>query len=326
MDLPGDIDDCIKQTIDYSLGLPVSSQILEAKLRASEESQLRLREQLHSLVPKLKQKDQLIECLKSEAGMNARALKKFVEENQRVAKECEKLFEQCQLLEKECALYDKDREALMEFGNDADERAREAQSRVLDLERDLLSRETELKKYKHQRDLVDSSSACSLEEKKLLDSFLETLPTKDDDSTYTFLQVNSENETCIKFLSAWNCIKPSTRRVLSLVAEIKSLENDKEHLRINLDKAEAEVKLLFDENIILEEKNKRLLKLYKERNHSGSGGKHTNSSSAKSNKRKSSPRTSSPMERKIDFEDVDSAREPLSPLQYNSPDCRMHKK
>ena len=57
--------------------------------------------------------------------------------------------------ENECALYDKDREALMEFGNDADERAREAQTRVLDLERDLLFMGNELNKYKHQHQLVN---------------------------------------------------------------------------------------------------------------------------------------------------------------------------
>ncbi|TKY74404.1 hypothetical protein E2542_SST03165 [Spatholobus suberectus] len=111
MDLPRDVDDYVKQTLDDSLGIPVSSQTLEAKLRASQDSQWRLRERLLSLLPQLKQKDQLIERFK---------------------------------LENECALYDKDREALMEFGNDADERAREAQSRVLDLERDLLFMENEL--------------------------------------------------------------------------------------------------------------------------------------------------------------------------------------
>ncbi|KAK7351203.1 hypothetical protein VNO77_10483 [Canavalia gladiata] len=325
MDLPRHVDDYLKQSIDDSLGIPVSSQTLEAKLRASQESEQRLREQLHSLLPKLKQKDQLIECLKSEVAMNARALKKFVEENQRLATKCENLLGQCHHLEKECMLYDQDRETLMEFGNEADERAREAQSRVIDLEQNMLFMEIELKKCKDQNELVNSS-ACSPGEKNVLDSFLATLTGEDDDSTFTFLQVNSENESCKKLLSTWNCIKPSTRRVLSLVAKLKSLENDKEHLRTNLHKAEEEVKLLFDENNILDEENKRLLRQYKERNHPGSGGKYTNSASAKSNKRKSSPRTSSPMERKLDFDNPDSARQPLSPLGYNSPDCRVHKK
>lgn len=42
----------------------------------------------------------------------------------------------------------------MEFGNNADERAREAQTQVLDLERDLLFMGNELNKYKNQHQLV----------------------------------------------------------------------------------------------------------------------------------------------------------------------------
>ena len=37
-------------------------------------------------------------------------------------------------------------------------------------------------------------------------------------------------------------MKPSTRKALSLVAELKSLEKDKDHLRINLGRAEEEVR------------------------------------------------------------------------------------
>jgi len=181
------VDNCIKQTIDNSLGIPTPSETLEAKLRASQDSECRLREGLLSLEPQLKRKDHLIACFKVslfsldfllnlslviiflfenltmgvlgfleqyEAIMNARALKKFVEENQRLAGECNGLVAQRCQLENECVLYDKDREALMEFGNDADERARKAQSQVLDLQRDLLLMQNELKKYKHHLKLV----------------------------------------------------------------------------------------------------------------------------------------------------------------------------
>jgi len=82
--------------------------------------------------------------------MNARALMKFDLENQRLASACQKLLDEGQNLEKEIALYEHDREALMEFGNEADERERQAQSRVLELERNLLLLMDELKKYKHQ--------------------------------------------------------------------------------------------------------------------------------------------------------------------------------
>lgn len=37
-------------------------------------------------------------------------------------------------------------------------------------------------------------------------------------------------------------LRPSTRNVLSLAAEVKTLQGDKEHLRINLTRAEVEVR------------------------------------------------------------------------------------
>ncbi|PNY15681.1 SKIP interacting protein, partial [Trifolium pratense] len=76
-------------------------------------------------------------------------------------------------------------------------------------------------------------------------------------------------------------LEPSIRRVLSLVAKIKLLQKDKEHLRINLHKAEEEVKLLFDENSTLDMENRRLSKKCKEKNHSSSGEKHTSRLSSK---------------------------------------------
>ncbi|XP_028757389.1 uncharacterized protein LOC114716546 isoform X1 [Neltuma alba] len=341
MDLPRDIDLYLKESIDDSLGLPVSLRTLESKLRASEESQRLLRQQRLSLLSKLKEKDQMIDRVKSEATMNAQALKKFVEENQKLASECATLLSQCHKWDRECSLYDRDREALMEFGNEADERAKEAEFRAQQLEEELGKLLEELQYYKHEYNvrsilpdrffffffaLKDGASSNSTEvEENLLDALLSVVTNKDGASAYTFLEANSGNEACKKLLTMWNCLKPSTRKVLSLVAEVKSLEKDKEHLRINLDRAEEEVKLLSDENNILNKENKRLLKL-KERNHLGSGGKHSSSASATSNKRKSSPKTSSPIERKIDFEDMDTARTPLSPLQTNSPDSRMHKK
>ncbi|CAI8599096.1 unnamed protein product [Vicia faba] len=336
--------------------------IKQHELRIAQESQSHLREQNLSLLLKLNQKDKLLQRHKSEADMNTRALNKFESENQKLASACQKLLDKGNDLEKEIALYEHDREALMEFGNEADEREQQARSRVLELERNLQLVVDELKNYKHQKDLMaGSSSTFSVEEKDLLDSLWETLASKDDDSTHAFLKANLENESCKRLLCMWNCLKPSSHRVLSLVTKIKSLQKDKEHLRINLHKAEEEVKLLFDENSILDKENKRLLKKYKERNHPSSGEKHTSSQSAKSNKRKSSPRTNSPVEqkernhsnssekhttspsaksskrksprtrsstveRKIDFDDIDSARQPLSPLANNSPDCRIHKK
>ncbi|GMN35234.1 hypothetical protein TIFTF001_005163 [Ficus carica] len=329
MDLPKEIDDYIKESIEYTLGLPVSRSTLEVKLQASEESQRRLRDQyllLHSLV---KEKDEAIDRAKAESSMNALALKKFVEENQKLASECAHLLSQCNKWERECSLYDKDREVLMDFGNEADQRAKEAELRVQELEEEVRGLSDELQFYKRQYEasMVDSSLHVVSTQESLLESLLETLISGDDAvSARAFLEANSTREPCQRLLEMWNFLKPSTQKVVSLAAELKALEKDKEHLRTNLYRAEEEVKLLFEENIMLDEENKKLrIRYNKEKNQNGSSGKQASSASAKSNKRKSSSKTSSPIE-KIDFTDVDIARLPLSPLRCNSPESRMHKK
>ncbi|OMP01285.1 hypothetical protein COLO4_11998 [Corchorus olitorius] len=239
MALPQEIDDYIQQTIDDSLGLPISTKSLQLKLRSSEEAQRRLRDQCLYLLSKLKEKDQTIE-----------------------------------------------------------------------------------------RSKVDSSYEGTNVEDNLLESVLASLISEDEAmSGRAFLEANSSLESCQRLLKMWNRLRPSSKNVLSLLAKVKTLEEDKEHLRMNLTKAEEEVKVLFEENNILDEENKRLLRQHhKEKSLHGSGGKHSASASTKTNKRKSSPKLCSPIEKKLDLTDVESARTPLSPLRYNSPDSRMHKK
>uniref|UniRef100_A0A5B7BCE1 Uncharacterized protein n=1 Tax=Davidia involucrata TaxID=16924 RepID=A0A5B7BCE1_DAVIN len=338
MDVSQEIDDYIKESIEYSLGLPVTTRVLELKLRAYEEAQKRLRDQYLCLQARLKEKDEIIERARAESSMNAQALKKFVEENQKLAKECTNLLSQCKRWENECSLYDHDREALMDFGNEADERAKEAEIRVRELEEELRKMSEEVQFYKHQCEMqgVDTSMEGTSKEQLLLESLVATLVSKDEvaPTAHAFLEANSGLEVCQRLLKMLNSLRPSTQNVLALAAEVKSLQKDKEHLqkdkehlRINLHRAEEEVKVLFEENNILDEENKRLMRqCHKERQHPGSGGKHTSSASSKGNKRKSSPKMSSPIERKIDFSDVDSPRQPLSPLQHNSPESRMYKK
>ncbi|XP_062159398.1 uncharacterized protein LOC133866781 [Alnus glutinosa] len=329
MDLPKEIDDFVKESIDHSLGLPVSTHTLELKLRASEDARRRLHNRCLSLQTKLQEKQDVLERVRAEASMNAQALKKFVEENQKLATECANLLSQCSKWERECSLYDHDREALMDFGNEADQRAKEAEIRVHELEGDVRRLSDELQFYKHEYDMraVDLSAEERSTESSLLESVLVTLIGKDDvASAHAFLEANSRYESCQRLLKMWHCLMPSTQKVLSLAAEMKTLEKDKEHLRINLNRAEEEVKLLFEENNVLDEENKRLLRQYqKERTRHGSSGKQTGSASAKSNKRKSSPKMSSPIEKKLDFNDLDSARQPLSPLQLNSLDSEMQR-
>ncbi|KAI8550320.1 hypothetical protein RHMOL_Rhmol06G0096200 [Rhododendron molle] len=348
MDLSQEIDDYIKESIEYALGLPVSTQTLESKLNASEAACNRLRQQCLYLQTRLKEKDDVIDRSRAESCMNAQALKKFVEENQKLAKECESLLGQCRRWENECSLYDHDREALMDFGNEADERAKEAEVRVHELEGELRRVVDELQFYKHQCEMqssggqtgvstavammaasmVDSSREGSAVEQLLLESLITTMVGNDEvtSTAHAFLQANSGVDVCQKLLNTWNSLRPSTRKILALAAEVKTLENDKEHLRFNLARAEEEVKVLFEENEVLHKENKRLLRHQKERCHPGSSEKRTGSASAKGNKRKTSPLTSSPIEGKINFGDGDSPRKPLSPLLHNSPESRMHKK
>lgn len=80
--------------------------------------------------------------------MNAQALKKFVEENQKLAAQCADLLAQCERWEGECSLYDKDREALMDFGNEAHERAKDAEAKAQHLEEEVQRLSDELHCYK----------------------------------------------------------------------------------------------------------------------------------------------------------------------------------
>ena len=82
--------------------------------------------------------------------MNAQALKKFVEENRKLATECLFLTGQCEKWERECSLYDHDRDALMEFGNEADQRAREAENRFHELQEEVRRLSDELLFFKHE--------------------------------------------------------------------------------------------------------------------------------------------------------------------------------
>ena len=86
-------------------------------------------------------------------------MKKFVEENTKLAAECENLLSERSKLEKECSLYDRDRDALMDFGNEADARAKEAETKVCKLVEELKERTAEVQYYKHQIEMLSVSEA-----------------------------------------------------------------------------------------------------------------------------------------------------------------------
>ncbi|KAI4321415.1 hypothetical protein MLD38_034798 [Melastoma candidum] len=323
MDLHPSVDHRIKDAIETVLGLPSRSPSLDVMLQAYQESLSRLHQECSYLQSQLCDKDELISRAKAEAAMNAQAIKKFVEANRNLAAECADLLEQRDKLEMECSLYDHDREVLMEFGNEAEERARDAEARVCELEGEVqhLSVELQLQRHVQQHRGDDEVVRVRLIEDVLLEPIVSSLIDEGEvASAYAFLEANCSQESCEELLRRWDKLRPSTQKILALVAKLKKLENDKEQCRINLHKAEDEVKLFYRENSTLVEENRRLLLHYKrERTRSSSHSRSKSGASSKPNKRKLSNSANTPVKR-IDFSDVDSPRHPLSPLQQNSPD------
>ncbi|XP_044475965.1 uncharacterized protein LOC123203594 [Mangifera indica] len=132
----------------------------------------------------------------------------------------------------------------------------------------------------------NSSAESTAMEENSLESVLAALVSDDDlMSGHAFLEANGGHELCHSLLKMWKSLRPSTQKVISLAAVVRTLEKDKECLRVNLDTAEEEVKLLYEENKILNKENKKLLRqLHRHRNRNDSNGKQTSSASAKSNK------------------------------------------
>ncbi|CAL9063923.1 unnamed protein product [Musa banksii] len=251
MDLSPDTEEYIKESIESSLGLPVSVKSLSLKLLATEDARHRLQDQIFVLEERLTEADKRLEQCRAEANMNAQGVKRCVEEKEMIASKYADLVNHCRKLEEECSLYERDLERIMESCDELGKENEELRARLDD---------------------------------------------------------NSGLE--------------------SLGAEVESLKKDKEHLRINLHRAEEEVKLLFQENKMLDEDNKRLLELLKrERSRQGSDSHKRSATASAKGKRKSSPNDcSSPPGRMIDFAAADSSRQPLSPLHQNSPESRMHRK
>ncbi|PKI45583.1 hypothetical protein CRG98_033899 [Punica granatum] len=225
MNLPEEIEDYIKESIDHCLGLPVSEQTLELKLRASEEARRELQDQCLLLQSRLKEKDDQIELAR------------------------------------------------------ADEKAKQAEARARHLEEEVLRLSDELRSYKRKLAAHEDGGPAErrVMEETLLESVLEMVNNGGFVSTNSFL--DGGNESCQKLLNMWNFLRPATQKVLSLVAEAKKLEKDREHLRTNLSKAEEEAKMLFNENNILNDENQRLLRHY--RRVVGSGVKSPGTASAK---------------------------------------------
>ncbi|KAI4389459.1 hypothetical protein MLD38_001685 [Melastoma candidum] len=324
MDLHPFIDHRIRETIETALGLPSHPCTLDSNLLDYEEALSRLRGECSLLRLRLDEKDQLISRAKAEAAMNAQAVRKFVEANRSLAGECAELLVQRNKLETECSLYDHDREALMDFGNEAEERARDAEARVQQLEGEVqrLSDELRLQNHDLENQMDGELAKARMQEDELLESVVSSVIDKGEaELARAFLEAHSSQESCKELLQMWDMLRPSTQKVLSLAAMVRKLEKDKELCRINLRKAEDEVKLFYEENSILQEENKRLLLHYqRERSLSCSRSTSKSGTSAKTNKRKTSSRANTTPVKRIDFSEAESPRHPLSSLKQNSPD------
>ncbi|XP_051118277.1 uncharacterized protein LOC127242678 [Andrographis paniculata] len=328
MEITQETEDYIRGTIDHTVGLQVPTGTLLQKLRAVGESRDVLQHQNLCLQSKLKEKDKTIERSRAEASMSAAALKKFVEENQKLAVECSNLLEACKNWERECALYDKDREAILDFANEADERAREAEARNLNLEEQKKKLEEDLQYYKIRSDglMVDVVSGEDPdEENNLLNSLLATVCGNDEitSTAHRFLESHSGVEACQELLRKWPILSPLTQKIIALTANAKSFQKDRDLLTMNLRRSEEEVNALVLQNNVLNEENKRLIRKYYRDKHVGASG---GGSSSGKGKRKSSHDLRSPSEKKMNTSNADSQRQPLSPLKCNSPELRVCKK
>ncbi|XP_049932152.1 uncharacterized protein LOC116248579 isoform X2 [Nymphaea colorata] len=339
MDLSPELENYIQQSIECAVGLPVSKDAFRSKLFAVEESRRVLQGQVFALQDLLNDRNEKLERAK-------------------ISK-----------LNKECSLYDNDREALMEFGNDADERARQAEACAQEAEDNSRRLSDEVNQSKQEIELLMADKTRHLEELQLLRHRIVDLENeRDDDNSVCpqcsnikdvglygsasvdesllrsllestlvkgnaaeegledfaargriFLEAHVGEETHWRLIQLWEKLKPSNRYVVALAAEVDTLRQEKENLRVNLYKAEGEVSALFEENKLLDEENRKLLRRWgRERSQQGSPSSH----SAKS-KRKASPRMSSASERSTDIDGSGSPRRPLSPLEYNVQATRL---
>ncbi|KAF3779071.1 hypothetical protein EJ110_NYTH42305 [Nymphaea thermarum] len=332
MGLSLELENYIQNSIENAVGLPVSENTLQSKLFAMEESRRVLQGQIFGLQDLVNDQNEKIErakashewehltrvisCLQFEAAMNAQALRKSIEQNQQLNAEINDLTAQIERLNKECSLYDKDREALMEFGNDADERAREAEIRALEAEDAFRRLSEELNQSKREIEILtrliipldDSLTKHALSLSKDGGHSSDISPNEDlltslvESTLGNGYRSRQELEEAVakglSFLEAhageephWR-LRPSIRCILALAAEVS---------------------VLFEENKLLDEENKRLLRrCYRERNQQGSPSSHSSKS-----KRKASPRMNNAAERATDAEGPESPRWPLSPLESN---------
>ncbi|XP_076919691.1 uncharacterized protein LOC143580600 [Bidens hawaiensis] len=149
MDNLQETDDQLRESLEHLLGLSVSSPpTLESNIQSSEETQRHIRHQCFLLKSKLNDKDRTFERVRAELSMNAKAKKKFAEENQQLTVDRDDLLTQYAKWDNECTLYEHHIEDLMDLGNQAYERAKEAEAREEYLEDEIIKLLEELESFK----------------------------------------------------------------------------------------------------------------------------------------------------------------------------------
>ncbi|KAL8261491.1 hypothetical protein R6Q59_025540 [Mikania micrantha] len=245
-----DIDDYLREMMEYTLGLPMSARTLNLKIRAAEGSIMHRREQCFALRFHLMERDRIIECIKAESSLNEHALKKHEIEHERLIVNRADLLTRCEKGENESKLHAPGSQALMNFKDQAEERRNKAESHVHHLEDETSKLSEELQFFKQKAE-VD----CT--ENVLVDALISTLINKGEvaSASRSFLQANSEFDSCKKMLQIWDSLKPSTHNILALASEVKKLQKDTDILRSNLIKAEEEATLLLEENNLMDTEN-----------------------------------------------------------------------
>ncbi|CAH8382400.1 unnamed protein product [Eruca vesicaria subsp. sativa] len=197
-----------------------------------------------SLVSRLKEKDQVIDLVRSEARINAQALKKFVEENQTLRGEYNDLVNQCKDLRRKCLIYHLDLEASMRSRNEAEERARDAESTIQELDQEL----------RHVSNVINKQEC-------LVDSVLATIVSGDETKFgRMLLEENIQDQSCLPLLRKWNQLKPSMHKAISLVFMLINIEKEKECLIVKLERAEQELELAREQNREVHKESRNLLR------------------------------------------------------------------
>ncbi|CAN6860358.1 unnamed protein product [Brassica oleracea] len=223
----------------------------------------------------------------------------------------------------------------MAFGNESDERARDAEARVRDLVDEIgrMSEELQIRKREIEidqmhleempfvthwvysdsernisfgfpvRDIRLVYHLCTIASRfPLPGSGYRTLslPTTMGHfvSNSLFLEANTQDLSCQALLSRCDLLKPSTQKFLSLVSKAKKFETEKECIIQNLVKAKQEAELVSMQNRKLDKENRKLLR---QQSPPVSAETSHKSASAKSHKRKSLKMMSSPIEKKLEF-------------------------